>query len=74
MASPLDLPGHKQPEQALLVDGVPVPISRAASVVSRFVVAIIEVDKLVKQGFASEAELQTIQAILKGDDDASVTD
>jgi hypothetical protein len=69
MNDPLNPP---QEEQKILVDGIPVPISMAGAAVKRCITAIQIIDGLLKQGFASEDDLEKVKAGLTGEveDDA----
>lgn len=71
MPGPLDGLAPSQPPAFIDVDGVEVPVAVAAEVVRRCIVAITNLDYLVKKGFASEAELNEIREILSRDLDGS---
>lgn len=59
----------EQEEQAIVVDGIPVPISMAGAAVKRCIRAIQLIDALKSQGFASEEDLLVIRAGLTGEDE-----
>ena len=65
MNDPLNEP---QEEGAILVGGVPVPLSMAAEAVSRCILAIQITERLIAQGFASEEDLIALRAGLTGED------
>lgn len=66
MNDPLNEP---QPEGAILVGGIPVPLSMAGAAVSRCIRAIQITDSLIKQGFASEDDLRSLRAGLTGENE-----
>lgn len=66
MNDPLNPP---QEEQAIIVDGIPVPISMAGAAVRRCIRAIQISDALIKQGFASEDDLRQLRAGLTGENE-----
>jgi hypothetical protein len=59
----------EQEEQAIIVDGIPVPISMAGAAVRRCIRAIQLIDALKSQGFASEEDLLVIRAGLTGENE-----
>jgi len=63
-----------QAEGAILVDGIPVPISMAGAAVSRCIRAIQITDTLIKQGFAGEDDLRALRAGLTGENEDTAAD
>jgi hypothetical protein len=59
----------EQPEQVILVGGVPIPLDMAGKAVARCIRAIQITDALIRQGFASEDDLRQLRAGLTGEDE-----
>lgn len=67
MRSPLDLHGDSPQEMTLDIDGARVPLSMAVAAVRRCTETIDCIDRLTREmGFASQADLDDLRAILAG--------